>query len=92
MKPAHTNILEMSHEDVAIALTVYGIETEIKYDLLLMRRSQVAIALTVYGIETARDTDSVCARVVFVAIALTVYGIETDIVQHGTMWTVFGLQ
>ena len=26
-----------------------------------------------------------------VATVLTVYGIETDIVQQGTMWTVFGV-
>ena len=35
---------------VAIALTVYGIETA--YSLVLQHSKAVAIALTVYGIET----------------------------------------
>ena len=60
---------------VAIALTVYGIETA---DLEISPNAytaSVAIALTVYGIETYEL--SVVSKFCLVAIALTVYGIET---------------
>ena len=59
---------------VATALTVYGIETEIR-NLLTMSCYSVATALTVYGIET--QDFLFCSLLFCVATALTVYGIET---------------
>ena len=61
---------------VAIALTVYGIETPLHkcYNQL---KFWVAIALTVYGIETQTADAKTHTLALTVAIALTVYGIET---------------
>ena len=59
---------------VAIALTVYGIETV--YWHSFWKIYQVATALTVYGIETDKPAYQE-PKDAEVATALTVYGIET---------------
>ena len=65
-------------EIVAIALTVYGIETLTALPMV-QPTMNVAIALTVYGIETSYRRCYVLIIPPFkVAIALTVYGIETS--------------
>ena len=60
---------------VATVLTVYGIETILALECLILKVA-VATVLTVYGIETDNKT-SLEFLSSFVATVLTVYGIET---------------
>ena len=64
----------MEEAPVAIALTVFGIETF--HERSIDTFNFVAIALTVFGIETAEEVNSMFGGST-VAIALTVFGIET---------------
>ena len=72
LRPMNTGFLRHA---VATALTVYGIETLVKYNNLIFA-VLVATALTVYGIETL-NLWIYFHNQMQVATALTVYGIET---------------
>ena len=69
---------------VAIALTVYGIETLGSANTAHSMPVPVAIALTVYGIETCLAVAPAVIGMIIdsVAIALTVYGIETFVPNY----------
>ena len=85
---------------VATVLTVYGIETLLKFLITSVFSTWVATVLTVYGIEThvLVDTEYLsCPSAV--ATVLTVYGIETfnsaeplNTYPVATVLTVYGIE